>query len=174
MLYLYMGAMAFGATLLLASVLFAGKDTDQDGSFEGDIATWAPVTSMRFWVFLLAFGGGAGVALTKLGSSALVAGVGALGVGWAAGAGATLAVRYIKRNSVSSEVASQDLIGATGTLVLPIAPGQPGKVRVDIKGRTEDFVATSVDPEVALPSGAPVLVVSEGDSGTLLVTKSSP
>ena len=40
---------------------------------------WAPIGSLRFWVFLFTFGGGAGLALTKLGSSAVVAAVGALG-----------------------------------------------------------------------------------------------
>ena len=49
---------------------------------------------------------------------------------------------------------------------------KPGKVRVDIKGRTEDFVANLHRRKV--PSSRPartVVVVAEGEHGSLLVTK---
>ena len=167
----YLGAVAFGVTLLVASLLLGGKDSGHDGHVEGDIVGWAPITSLRFWVFLLAFGGGAGLALTKLGSSEWVSAGGALGVGWAAGAIAIAIVNSLNKNSVSSEVLSSELVGTTGTLVLPVAPGKPGKVRVDVKGRTEDYVANLVDEGLELPTGTSVLIVAEGDRGTLLVAK---
>ena len=47
----------------------------------------------------------------------------------------------------------------------------PGKVRVEIFGKAEDFIATLVDDGAELPSGTPVLVVAEGERGTLLVSK---
>ncbi|MEO8706305.1 MAG: hypothetical protein ABI867_40120 [Kofleriaceae bacterium] len=171
LLNVYLGAVAFGVTLLLASIFLGGKDTDHDGHVEGDIVGWAPITNLRFWVFLLAFGGGAGVALTLLGSSEIVAGGGALAIGWVAGASAIAIVNSLKKHSVSSEVGGQELVGATGTLVLPIGPGKPGKVRVDIKGRQEDFVANLVEDGAELPTGTSVLVIAEGDHGTLLVAK---
>jgi len=167
----YLGAVAFGVTLLLASLVLGGKDTDHDGHVEGDVVGWAPVMSLRFWVFLLAFGGGAGLALTQLGSHPWVAAGGALGIGWAAGALAIAVVNSLKKHSVSSEVGGGELVGTTGTLVLPVAPGKPGKVRVDVKGRTEDFVANIVDEGVELATGTSVLIVAEGDHGTLLVAK---
>jgi membrane protein implicated in regulation of membrane protease activity len=163
--------LAFGVTLLLASLLLGGKDTGHDGHVEGDIAGWAPVTSLRFWVFLFTFGGGAGFALTQLGSSEWVAAGGALGIGWGAGALMVAVVRSLKKSSVSSEVGGADLIGTTGTLVLPVGPNKPGKVRVDVKGRAEDFVANIVDEVGELPTGTSVLIVAEGDRGTLLVAK---
>jgi hypothetical protein len=112
-------------------LVLGSKDTSW--SRRGDIVGWAPITSLRFWVFLLAFGGGAGIALTKLGSSELVAAGGALGLGWLAGAIAIAVVNNLKKHSVSSEVGASELVGSTGTLVLPVAPGKPGKVRVDVK-----------------------------------------
>lgn len=168
---IYLAAVAFGVTLLLASIVFGGKDTD-GGDAGADVGlAWAPVASFRFWVFLLAFGGGAGYALTRLGSSEVVSAFGALGVGWAAGSIAVLVVDKLSKGSVSSEIESSELIGTSGTLVLPVGPDKPGKVRVDIKGRSEDFVAMLVDDGAELPTGASVLIVAEGERGSLLVAK---
>jgi hypothetical protein len=169
---LYLGAVAFGVTLLVASFLLGGKDTDHGDGGHADMGlAWAPFGSLRFWVFFLTFGGGAGFALTKLDSSAVVAGVGAGVIGWFAGALAVTVIRSMTKHSASSEVAAAELVGATGTLLLPASPGQPGKVRVDIKGRAEDFVANVVEDGGNLPTGTTVLIVAEGDRGSLLVTK---
>jgi hypothetical protein len=169
---IYLAAIAFGVTLLLGSMVLGGKDIGHDGSHHGDAGlAWAPVLSLRFWVFLLAFGGGAGYALVKLGSTQVVAAIGALSVGWIAGALAVAVVAHLKNTSVSSEVAANELVGVTGTLVLPVGPGKPGKVRIDVKGRSEDFVASLVEDGAELPAGATVLIVAEGEPGSLLVAK---
>jgi hypothetical protein len=169
--HIYLGAVAFGVTLLIASLfLHGGKDTDH-GHDSADTLGWAPVTSIRFWMFFFAFGGGTGYALGELGSSPIVAGVGAAGVGWLSGALAVSTIRALTRRSVSSAVGAAELVGVTGTLLLPAGPGKPGKVRVEVKGRAEDFVANVVEDGGDLPSGTPVLIVAEGDRGSLLVTK---
>jgi hypothetical protein len=168
---IYLAAAAFGITLLLASLLLGGKDTDHGDAGPDVGLSWAPVASLRFWVFLLAFGGGAGYALTRMGSSETVALVGALGSGWIAGALAVTIIRRVGNDSISSEVSAQELVGMTGTLLLPVGPGKSGKVRIDIKGRSEDFVATLVEDGAELATGALVLIVAEGDHGSLLVTK---
>ncbi|MBA3451684.1 MAG: hypothetical protein H0T42_01150 [Deltaproteobacteria bacterium] len=169
---LYLAAVAFGVTLLVASLVMGSKDTDSGDAGDGEFGLGvAPVTSLRFWVFLLAFGGGAGFALTKLGSNQLVAALGALGVGWAAGAIAVYVVKKVGKGSVSSGVEASELVGTTGTLTLPVGPGKPGKVRVDIKGRSEDFVASLHEAGEELPTGTPVLIVEEGERGSLLVAK---
>lgn len=168
---LYLAAVAFGVTLLLASLVLGGKDTDHGGGAETDIGlAWAPIGSLRFWVFFLAFGGGAGYALTQLHSSQLLAAVGALGIGWLAGALSVVLVRMISKNSISSGVDGKELVGTTGVLLLPAGKDRPGKVRIELFGKAEDFVATLVD-EGELPTGSPVLVVAEGEHGSLLVAK---
>jgi hypothetical protein len=168
---IYLGAMAFGVTLLVASFLLGGKDTDH-GEAHGDAGlAWAPFGSLRFWVFFFTFGGGAGFALTQLGSGKIVTAIGAFVMGWLAGGLAVTVIRSMTKNSVSSDVDATDLVGMTGTLTLPVGPGKPGKVRVDVKGKTEDFVANIVEDAGNLPTGATVLIVSEGDRGSLLVTK---
>ena len=174
---LYLGAVAFGVTLLVASFLLGGKDTDHGDGNAADAGhadfgiAWAPFGSLRFWVFFFTFGGGAGYALSKLGSSSVVAGVGAGVIGWLAGALAVSVIRSMTKHSASSELAGAELVGATGTLTLPVGPGQPGKVRVEIKGRAEDFVANVVEDGGNLPTGTTVLIVAEGERGSLLVTK---
>jgi hypothetical protein len=174
--HLFLGSVAFGVTLLLASFFLGGKDTDHGGHGHGDSAPgfgWAPFSSLRFWVFMFTFGGGAGLALDALGSSELVAGLGALGVGWLSGAIGVTVVRKVSAASQSSHVFGSELIGATGTLVLPVGKDKPGKVRVDVKGRQEDFVANLIDEAAAeLPTGTQVLIIAEGERGTLLVNKS--
>jgi membrane protein implicated in regulation of membrane protease activity len=172
--HIYLGAFAFGVTLLLATVLLGGKDTDHGSGHGHDTELglgWAPVLSLRFWVFLFTFGGGAGLALGWLGSSATVAAVGALGVGWVSGAGAVAIVRSLTKHSVSSELRPADLIGQTGTLVLPVGPGKPGKVRVDAKGRIDDYVAHVVEDGGELATGSAVLIISEGGGGSLIVAR---
>ena len=173
--HLYLGAVAFGATLLVASVLLGGHHGDHAGHAhahaDGWGWGWAPVTSLRFWTFLLAFGGAAGLALSWLGSSEAVAMGGAIGVGWVSGALAVAIIRALTKRTVSSEIAAKELVGTTGQLLLPAGPSKPGKVRVEVKGRMEDFVAVVVDDGGDLPSGTPVLVVAEGERGSLLVAK---
>lgn len=171
MSHIYLGAVAFGVTLLIASLFFhGGKDTDHGHDTAAGLA-WAPIASIRFWVFFFAFGGGTGYALTQLGSSEVEGALGAAGIGWLSGAMAVSVIRALTKRSVSSELGAAELVGATGTLVLPVGPGKPGKVRVEVKGRAEDFVVNVVEDGGDLPSGTPVLIVAEGDRGSLLVTK---
>lgn len=167
----YLAAIAFGVTLLVASLLLGGKDTDHGHADAGVGLAWAPIGSLRFWVFFLAFGGGAGYVLTHTGTSTVVGAIAAALIGWVAGAIAVIVVRKVGKDSVSTGVEASDVIGATGTLLLPVGKDRAGKVRVELKGKAEDFVANLVDDGVELPSGAQVLVVAEGEHGSLLVAK---
>jgi hypothetical protein len=183
----YLIAVAFGGTLLTASMVLGGKDTDSGDSGEtgeghdgdgadksidaGDAFAWLPASSLRFWTFLLTFGGAVGTALTLLGSpaSAVLVLCASLAVGWASGAGAVTAVRMLAAKGGDSSTSPAELVGATGQLLLGAGPDEPGKVRLDVKGRVQDFVAVS---DEALPTGARVLVVSSQPDGGLVVTKS--
>jgi hypothetical protein len=185
----YLIAVAFGGTLLTASMVIGGKDTDSgdghDGDGEGtdkslesvgaagagDGFGWLPASSLRFWTFLLTFGGLVGTALTLLGSpaSALVVGATALGVGWASGVGAVKTVKMLSDKSSDSSTSPAELVGETGQLLLGAGPSDPGKVRLDVKGRIQDFVAIS---DEALAAGDRVLIVSSQPDGRLVVTKS--
>ena len=160
---IYLGAVAFGVVLLVASLLIGGKDHDHD--------TWIPFLSVRFWIFLFGFGGATGYALEAAGESSGLALGGALGVGVVSGTLARAVIRSLAKKSAGSQVAANELVGATGSVVLAVGPGKPGKVRVEVKGRAEDYIANIVDDAGDLPTGTSVLIVAEGDLGSLLVTK---
>src|SRR5277367_757258 len=105
MSHLYLGGVAFGVTLLVASFLLGGKDVHAGHSADSAAGLgWAPIGSLRFWVFLCTFGGGAGYALTVLGSSELEAGAGALVTGWVTGALAVGIIRRLTATSTSSAI----------------------------------------------------------------------
>ena len=175
MSHIYLAAVVFGAVLLVASFVVGSKDVDHGGGHAHDDGApglaWLPIASLRFWVFLFAFGGATGWVLERLEDNVALAAGGAIGVGWISGALAVAIIRALTKRSVSSEVGARELVGATGQLVLPAGPGKPGKVRIDVKGRTEDFVAHVVEDSPDLATGTHVLIVAEGDPGALLVAK---
>lgn len=160
---IYLAAIAFGVVLLVASLVIGGKDHDHD--------TWLPFLSVRFWIFLFGFGGATGYALEAAGESPGTSLAAAVGIGVVSGTLARIIIRTLAKKSAGSEVAANELVGATGTIVLPVGPGKPGKVRVEVKGRAEDYIANGVDDAGDLPTGSTVLIVAEGDRGSLLVTK---
>ena len=160
---IYLAAIAFGVVLLVASLVIGGKDHDHD--------TWLPFLSVRFWIFLFGFGGATGYALEAAGESANTALAGAVGVGVVSGVLARVVIRSLAKKSASSQVAANELVGATAKVVLGVAPGKPGKVRVEVKGRAEDYIANGIEDAGDLPTGTHVLIVAEGDRGSLLVTK---
>jgi len=176
MLPLYLGALAFGGTLLIASLLFGGDDHGHDHDHGPDAGHaveglgWLPVASLRFWTFLLAFGGAAGTALTFLGgvSRPVVGGI-ALAVGWVAGVAMVGVMRTLRRGSVGSEVSLRDLRGETAEVIVAITRGEIGKVRVVAKGRIHDLIAET-DDAATFAAGEKVMILGEGAEGRVQVT----
>jgi len=118
MLPVYLGALAFGGTLLVASLLLgfghhdadgAGHDHDKGHDKGSDGFGWLPVASVRFWTFFLGFGGLAGTLLTYATGTAwpIVAGASAV-VGWASGVGVVAAMRRVK-DGPGSELSTKEL-----------------------------------------------------------------
>jgi membrane protein implicated in regulation of membrane protease activity len=194
-LAIYIGALIIGGVLVAASMFLGGKDAEadhgghdhdvdhghdhghgdhdhdhDDGAF-GDAASWLPLASLRFWTFFLAFGGLAGTALTLLSTGAIVTAIVAVVTGYVSGVAVTQVLRRLRRNEVSSEVGVDDCVGSLGKLTLPVSKNTPGKVRVRIKDRDLDLMATT-DDDGELPTNAEVLVYEMRDDGVALVTAS--
>jgi hypothetical protein len=174
MQHVYLGALAFGGLLVLASLVLGAGQKDLDKGFDKDAGgglDWLPVASLRFWTFVLAFGGLAGTALTH-GTSLGAAPVAALafGVGWASGIGVVAATRAVRRGSVGSELAVDDLAGEGAVVVVGLRAGQAGKVRVSAKGRVHDLMAVT-DDEQPLDEGTPVTILGEAADGQVTVTR---
>lgn len=184
MLVVYLTSLIVGGSLLSIS-LFAGGhgDVDADGGVEGhdahdgdvkdgDAPTsgaaldvlhgWLPVTSMRFWTFFLAFFGLVGTALLLASplSVALTA-IPAAGVGYLSGVVAVRVLRALAGQQIGTTLAAGDLVGEVGQLLLPVGPGQPGKMRLQVAGRTVELVAESEDETLDIGDSAVVLGVND-------------
>src|SRR5579859_670314 len=102
--------MLFGAVLFGGSILLGGKELHHGGGHDADASSapggfgWAPVASIRFWVFVLTFGGAVGLALSYLEDNEALAAGGAIGVGWVSGVLAVGIIRRLSKTSTSSDV----------------------------------------------------------------------
>jgi membrane protein implicated in regulation of membrane protease activity len=184
----YLAALAFGGVLLVASLVgghdhtdhHAGHDQDQGDAHPHDHAAGGaphaalvlPFLSLRFWIFGLAFFGLTGAVLHGLGlTSPLVAAVIATVLGIGFGYGAARLFQTLARETVGQVAPDGGHVGREGTLLLPVARGQRGKVRVTTGGVAVDLLAES-DDERELPAGTTVLVVAM--RGTVAVIERSP
>jgi membrane protein implicated in regulation of membrane protease activity len=178
MLSVYIVCLVAGGIVLGASML-GGHDAQAggDGHAEHDLAAhheWLgqlPFLSLRFWTWAATFFGLTGLLLTLTGSSAatalLTATVAGVGTGW----GASFVFSKLTKTVVGALPEASSHIGCEGRLLLPLAPGQHGKVRLRVGGTDLDLVAEG-DGEQALPVGAAVWVV--GLRGTHVVVEASP
>lgn len=182
---IYLAALAFGGILLLASLVAGHDHADhhagdhgQDQGHDHDVgpaphaALVLPFLSLRFWIFGLAFFGLTGAVLhglgltSPLGAAALASAVG-LGFGYAA---ARLFLT-LARQTVGQVAPDGGHVGREGKVLLPVARGQRGKVRVTAAGVAVDLLAES-DDERTLPAGTTVLIVAM--RGTVAVVEQSP
>ncbi|MCO5170175.1 MAG: YqiJ family protein [Planctomycetes bacterium] len=181
LLSLYVGGLVLGGGLLAASALMGDADHDADHDLDHDLdhdadhgghvgaadAVWLPILSIRFWTFFLAFFGLTGLTLEGMRA------VGLIGATWAVvlalalvtGAGAGWLVsrllRGLKQEKVSSEVVpEQDYVGKAAEVLLDVAPGDPGLVRLDVKGVSIDVSAVLADDAEALRRGQKVIVLA--------------
>ncbi len=182
---IYLTALAFGGILLVASLMgghdhadhHAG-DHDQDHAHDHDAGSVAraalvlPFLSLRFWVFGLAFFGLTGAILHGVGlTSPLAAAVLASAVGLGFGYGAARLFQTLAREAVGQLAPDGGHVGREGKLLLPVARGQRGKVRVTASGVAVDMLAES-DDERPLPTGTTVLIVAM--RGIVAVVERSP
>ncbi len=176
MLYAYLSAAIVGVVLLVASLLGAGHghDAGHDGGHGGDgedVSFAVALQSVRFWTYLLAFGGLTGVLLRLVTRVAEpTAGLGAAGVGVVAGAMAWWVVSRSTRAGASGTVRPGDLVGRSARVLVPMAAGMTGKVRARVAGGDVDVLATS-DGDEALERSEEVLIVEVRPGGTALVTR---
>ncbi len=155
-------------------------DVDVDASVDGDVAadvsgdadvpggdhsagalslsTWF---SVRFVVYFLAMFGLIGTVLTRLtGSSpAAVLAAAVLG-GLIVGQGVHQLVRYLRRSSGNSEVATKDFVNQLARVTIAIAPAKCGEVAVKARGRERFVAAVGRRSDDAFKAGDTVAVVA--------------
>jgi membrane protein implicated in regulation of membrane protease activity len=186
MLMVYLIALIVGGVLLALTLVLGGAaDHDTGGgvdhhgggdSGDGDhgaldaVFGWLPVTSLRFWTFFAAFFGGVGTVLSAWNLAGPVpAGLTAVAAGYLSGLIMDRSMRYLRRADADSSVGGGDVIGAAAEVLVPVAMGVPGKVRVRLKGRSMDLLART-DDEAVLAAGQHVTVLAMDDDGHVVVT----
>ena len=182
MLMVYLIALIIGGVLLALTLVLGGAaehdaDTgDVDGA-DGDHSSpldavfgWLPLTSLRFWTFFAAFFGGVGTVLSAWNLAGPVpAAVLAVAGGYLSGLIMDRSMRYLRRADSDSSLGGADVVGAGAVVLVPVASGTPGKVRVRLKGRSVDLLADT-DDEKTLAAGRHVTVLSVRDDGRVVVT----
>jgi membrane protein implicated in regulation of membrane protease activity len=159
---IYLATLVFGAILLGAS-FWQGDAHDADGHQQehAPAGPLAVLFSLRFWTFGAAFFGLTGLVLEGTGLlGGLLAGAVAGVVGLSSGLVSTVVLRALSAETTGALPHAESHVGREGRLLLPLAPGQRGKVRVRTPTGEADFVAelpASVD--ATLPSGERVWIV---------------
>ena len=102
MSHIYLGAVAFGVTLLVASLFWQAARTPGTATTARLRSAGRRSRRSRFWVFFFAFGGGAGSRSRSSAARDVESAIGAGGVGWLSGALAVAVVRTLTKRSVSS------------------------------------------------------------------------
>jgi len=184
MLMVYLIALIVGGVLLALTLVLggavdhhAGGDLDHHagdgghgGSFDA-VFGWLPVTSLRFWTFFAAFFGAVGTVLSAWSlAGPAPAAVLAVAAGYLSGLIMDRSMRYLRRADSNSSLGGGDVVGAGAEVLLPVAAGAAGKVRVRLKGRAVDLLAVTDDDE-ALAAGQHVMVLSMRDDGHVVVTR---
>jgi len=106
--------------------------------------------STRFWTFFALGFGLSGSLLHYLSlATALTAGLVAAGAGLGSGLLAALAFRAITRAQVTSTTTVSEAVGRTGRVLVALAPGKTGQIRVELKGQSVDLLATTDEEELA-------------------------
>lgn len=185
MLALYLVTGIIGLGLIIVSAISGlgdhSMDVDQsvdvdhstdfhaDHSFDADHAheiagavseVWLPFLSLRFWTYLMGGFGGFGLLLTLLGAAQEPNRVIASSiVGLIVGLGAAGLYRWMNRNQLNSSVSDNDFIGRPAKVLVAPIDGNPGKVRVEVKGDIIDMHAIPLEGH-AFSTGDEVIVVS--------------
>ena len=178
MFHVYLAASLIGAVLLVASLVLGGHGVGHDvdasgaGGHEAGAASLAlQFFSVRFWTYVLAFGGGTGVLLRWLaGVGEPLAALVAASVGFAAATAARFALLKAAGGQASGTVTTGDLVGRTAGVVVPFGKGTTGKVRVRVRGEQVDMLALT-DDGAELGASDEVLIVEVRD-GSAVVTLS--
>lgn len=169
MLIVYILSAIAGGILVAASALMGGDhdahvgDTDfhDIGGHDGIHSdVYLPILSLRFWTFFAACFGITGLLLTNFSSAGptTVAIVSVI-TGVVAGLATFAIMRRMRDAESDSGVKVEHLIGREGRVLVGVAPGNEGKIRVDVKGELVDLTAFT-DEDLPLVPGDRALVVS--------------
>ncbi len=187
---IYLAALIVGVGSLALQLFMGGGDADGDVSMDaeadvGDVEVegggggeadagndgpggygFLPIfLSLRFWLFGLLGFGLVGAVLHYLELAApWVTAVVAIALGLISGTLASWVFRALARDAITSEAGPWDAVGQVGKVLIPVAKGRHGKVRLQVKGQTLDLLATTDEAELQVGDLVLVEEVREGQA----------
>ncbi len=171
----YIASMILGGALLLSSLAFdhgaAGHGSGHGADHPGDAHGFSFALSLRFWTYLLAFGGATGLLLHTL---AHLGEPFALTLAVLFGAGSGLAAQFVVHKMSSDKggtVSQRELVFKLGTMLLPASPGVSSRVRVTANNQSIDMIAITDDASLAARDEVVILEIKDG---VAQVTKNQP
>jgi len=172
----YLAATILGGALLAASLVsghHGAHEVDHgDGHGIGHgAAALEALLSIRFWTYLCAFGGIAGLLLHRVAHlGEPLAFLLSLGTGLASGVGAQVVIGKASAGS-GGVVEPRQLVYRLGTLLLPASPGVKSRVRLTINDQIFDLTAVTEDSQIAAREEVLVLDIKDG---VAVVTRNKP
>lgn len=151
----------------------AGHAEHPDAHVKGGGDFVAIFVSLRFWTFLLGFGGLTGLLLTLLSVPAVATAAVAGGVGTLFGFIAAWAVRSLSRNQFSSSFSSVDWQGRSAYVTVPVSAARAGKIRLELEDEVKEVLAVANADDGELAVGTEVIIASI-NNGVALVTPNKP
>ena len=186
LLKIYLASLAFGGVLLVASLILGHDGGDADHDFDGhpdmdldvDVdldgdpgspthgdldalgGIFGALKSIRFWTFFTAFFGLTGSVLEGFGlldSEYIVLAI-AIVIGIVAGATIVTMLNRLRAGEHGHVEGSTDYVGKSGRVLVTIRQDTPGKLRLEMRGRTIDLLATTEEAD-PIPTGDQALVI---------------
>jgi len=143
---------------------------DSDGLFDGVGDFVLSLLSFRSIVFASTFFGLAGAVLSLFDYLEPVPLASALILGFLAAVLNSSLMKWLRGSEANSQRSERNLVGSPAEIVLPLGPGERGRIKIDLDGQPRYFVARAFrdGADQVFTMGDPVVVV-EIDNGTALV-----
>jgi membrane protein implicated in regulation of membrane protease activity len=182
----YVASLVIGLGVLMLQIVLgshghgaAGHDLSHDhGGVDKELAKGAQsgvggvvgvLLSVRFWIFFALAFGLSGTLIHAFGLAGTIATLLiAAGAGAGSGVFAVLAFRVVARGSLSTTQHASEAVGQIAKVLVPVAKGQVGKVRIELRGSSVDMMATTDDAEL---SRGETVLVEEINGGVAHVSK---
>ncbi|MCA9663174.1 MAG: DUF1449 family protein [Myxococcales bacterium] len=182
---LYLFSLVSGGIVLLASILIGDKDSDPgDLDLHGDVHPDLPergvrrlsagalvllaLRSVRFWTFALTFFGLTGVSLAGAVDDERALLVLAAAVAFAIGLLAFLVIRRLAVTETNTAADERDFVGKRARVIVAVASGGLGKVRVESRAGAVDLLAKTDEAE-PLAVGDDALIIHMHDTTAVVV-----
>lgn len=120
---------------------------------------WMPFLSLRFWTFFLASMGLTGTLLTLTGFAEPLIGLVSIPFGVAVGWSTTQLFRKMRTDQVTATTSLSSYAGLEAKVMVPVRPGEAGKIAVKTMAGRIEMLAKSGDGKV-LEAGTTVLITS--------------